>query len=63
MYDRETYLVQIFLRFLLMIYQIIFSPDYFQSCSNPVKLKNAYLHCLTYADDVVLLSESAAGLQ
>ena len=38
-------------------------PDYFLSCPDPVKLPNKYLHCLMYADDVVILSESAAGLQ
>ena len=35
--------------------------DYFQSCSDPVKLNTAYLHKLMYADDEVLLFESAAG--
>ena len=38
-------------------------PDYFLSCPDPVKLQNKYLHCLMYADDVVILSESAVGLQ
>lgn len=38
-------------------------PDYFHSCPDPVKLQNKYLHCLLYADDVVILSESATGLQ
>ena len=37
--------------------------DYLQSCPDPVKFNTAYLHCLMYADDVVLLSESAAGLR
>ena len=38
-------------------------PDYFRFCCSPVKLQNKFLHCLMYADDVVILSESAAGLQ
>ena len=52
-YNRETFLVQIFLEFLSNDL-----PDYFQSCDIE--------HCIftyTYADDVVLLSESAAGFQ
>lgn len=31
--------------------------------SDPVSLKDLKLHCLMYADDIVLLSESASGLQ
>lgn len=38
-------------------------PKYLHTCSDPVYLKNRYLHCLMYADDVVILSESASGLQ
>ena len=38
-------------------------PKYFQSCADPVKLNTTDLHCLMYADDVVILSESATGLQ
>ena len=38
-------------------------PKYLRSCPDPVYLKNTYLHCLMYADDVVILSESALGLQ
>ena len=38
-------------------------PKYLHSSPDPVYLKNTYLHCLMYADDVVILSESALGLQ
>ena len=38
-------------------------PKYFQSCADSVKLNTADLHCLMYADDVVILTESATGLQ
>ena len=38
-------------------------PKYLHSCPDPVYLKITYLHCLMYADDVVILSESALGLQ
>ena len=32
---------------------INYLPDYFLSCSDPVILNSAYLHCLMYADYVV----------
>ena len=37
--------------------------DMFDSTCNPVELQNGKLSCLLYADDIVLLSESANGLQ
>ena len=38
-------------------------PEYLQSSHDPVQLHNLNLHCLMYADDVIILSESASGLQ
>ena len=38
-------------------------PAFLQSCPDPMRLSTAYLHCLIYADEVVLLSASAAGMQ
>ena len=32
-------------------------PDYLQSSHDPVQLHNLNLHCLMYADDVIILSE------
>ena len=48
-------------RFKLITYLLLLC--YFQSCYDPVKLNTACFHCLMYADDVVCLSEPAAGLQ
>lgn len=39
-------------------FQNIFDDDF-----QPVKLNTTDLNCLLYADDVVLLSETATGLQ
>lgn len=36
---------------------------YFNENCFPVKLRNVLIHCLMYADDIVLLSESSEGLQ
>ena len=38
-------------------------PSYLESTPDPVHLNNIDLHCLMYADDLVILSESATGLQ
>ena len=38
-------------------------PDIFDSNCHPVKLNNTSLHCLLYADDLIILSESSDGLQ
>ena len=35
----------------------------FDSTCDPVELQNKKLSCLMYADDIVILSESANGLQ
>lgn len=38
-------------------------PNYLESTKDPVLLNNLELHCLLYADDLVLLSTSPEGLQ
>ena len=38
-------------------------PGIFDSNCYPVKLNNTSLHCLLYADDLIILSESSDGLQ
>lgn len=38
-------------------------PNIFDLNCHPVKLNNTSLHCLLYADDLILLSESSDGLQ
>ena len=38
-------------------------PSYLESTQDPVHLHNIALHCLMYADDLVILSESKTGLQ
>ena len=38
-------------------------PKYLQDTADPVFVNKRPLHCLMYADDVILLSTSAAGLQ
>lgn len=38
-------------------------PDIFDKCVDSPKLDNELIHCLLYADDLVLLSLSAKGLQ
>ena len=38
-------------------------PDYFNDCNDPIVLNDNPIHCLLYADDLVLLSSSAQGLQ
>ena len=38
-------------------------PDIFDSNCHPVKLNNTSLHCLLYADDLIILSERSDGLQ
>jgi hypothetical protein len=38
-------------------------PDYIEDSIDPVLLHNKPLNCLLYADDLVLLSSSAKGLQ
>ena len=38
-------------------------PSIFDDSCDPVHLNNNPLHCLLYADDLILLSESANGLQ
>lgn len=37
--------------------------DYLKNSSDPVVLNNRSLHCLMYADDVILLSTTSTGLQ
>lgn len=46
--------------FNLMINDI---PKLFDESCNPVKMNSTHLNCLMYADDLVLLSTSEAGLQ
>ncbi len=38
-------------------------PSYLQSCSDTVMLEKEKLNCLMYADDIVIFSTSAEGLQ
>ena len=38
-------------------------PSYLESTADPVHLTNIALHCLMYADDLLILSEIAKGLQ
>ena len=38
-------------------------PKYFHSAPDPVYVNNTAIHCLMYADDIVLLSSSPSGLQ
>ena len=38
-------------------------PDIFTDSCDPVELHDFKLNCLLYADDLVLMSESASGLQ
>ena len=38
-------------------------PSYLECTQDPVHLNNIDLHCLMVADDLVILSESATGLQ
>ena len=38
-------------------------PNCFDSLCMPVSLGNSKLNCLVYADDLVLLSKTASGLQ
>ena len=38
-------------------------PDIFDPSCHPVTLAGLYLNCLMFADDIVLVSESAEGLQ
>ena len=38
-------------------------PDYFSNSSDPIIVNNQPVHCLLYADDVILLSTSLLGLQ
>ena len=38
-------------------------PDIFSSDCDPVELYNSKVSCLLYADDLILLHETSAGLQ
>ena len=38
-------------------------PELFTADHGPVKLGELYLNCLLYADDLILISTSASGLQ
>jgi hypothetical protein len=38
-------------------------PSYLSNTKDPVILDNSPIHCLMYADDIVLLSKSAEGMQ
>jgi len=38
-------------------------PNIFDASCDPVTLNNSFLSCLMYADDLILISESAKGLQ
>ena len=38
-------------------------PDYLENTLDPILLNGKPLHCLMYADDIILLSSSAKGLQ
>ena len=38
-------------------------PKYLEKSSDPVILNDKPIHCLMYADDIILLSTSAPGLQ
>ena len=48
-------------RFLFLFINDI--PAYFDSSCDPVKLTQWYINCLLYADDLILVSNSAEGLQ
>ena len=37
-------------------------PTFFYASCDPVKLTEMYINCLLYADDLILLSNSAEGL-
>jgi hypothetical protein len=37
-------------------------PDYLRDTQDPVYVKTRPVHCLMYADDIILLSSSAQGL-
>jgi hypothetical protein len=38
-------------------------PSYLSNTSDPVNVNGKDVHCLMYADDIILLSKSAKGLQ
>jgi hypothetical protein len=38
-------------------------PSYLSNTSDPVNVNGKDVHCLMYADDIMLLSKSAKGLQ
>jgi hypothetical protein len=38
-------------------------PDYLERAFDPITLNGRSIHCLMYADDIILLSSSANGLQ
>jgi hypothetical protein len=38
-------------------------PDYIRNCPDPIQLNDKPIHCLMYADDIILLSSTAEGLQ
>ena len=48
-----------------ILFKFIFKdlPEIFDQTCNPVTLNSLKLNCLLYADDIVLLSETAEGLQ
>lgn len=38
-------------------------PEYLEDTTNPIILNDKVVHCLLHVDDVILLSQTAAGLQ
>ena len=38
-------------------------PDYIENCPDQVLLNDKPIHCLMYADDIILLFSTAKGLQ
>jgi hypothetical protein len=38
-------------------------PDYLEKTNDPISIEEKSIHCLMYADDIVLLSKSSQGLQ
>ena len=42
---------------------LLYFPAYVRNCPDPVLLNDKPIHCLMYADDIILLSSIAESLQ